>query len=745
MATKISTGARKLPWNGKVQQPVTLPGTGQTETPVAQPYYMNGRSLGDTAIKPVQQPVGSTQGAFAAQPQATANPTAYQKYLDDYTKGLSVSTPVEQAKWQSMSQNAAAGGTDWAKALEEFSTAGNWNNYTDANGMPVGYLKNESGRAVGNYLPVMNGKVAYDGLPGNPEDYRLTDAGGDQWGLDADWNLMKTGTAAQAAAEKAAAQASQRNDGGLHGTFRGSDGKIYDYDTASDADLARFGFARNQITGLVGVMPSPADAMNAAAQAAAGRTAKSYGYDADGSYTPDVGRDVGNGGSSGYGSTGYGSSAYDYGGSPSGQTAYQRALAEYDYGTAPEWEGTEYERLRDEALKKASSGEWNYNPSTDPVWQAYQKQYRREGQRAAEDTLGRAAAMTGGVPSSYAVTAAAQAGNNYAAALSDKLPELYQDSYNRYLQEYQRQLGLADAYAGAGKTEYNRYLDRRDQWNTDRNFRYNLNRDAVSDERYDREWAQKLREYADEQNWKQKDWEQYLREHGDQLSEQERQWAYQQYRDSVSDARYEDETAWNRGKYEDETAYQRQMDEWEREYGLGRDAVEDSRYESKWQEQLRQQEIEEAWDRVQYRGYVDERDAAILGLPVGAYAGGGSSGGYSGGGSSGSRSSDAVTAEPAETPAAEETAQRNPDSGMGSRFVNGVRHENGTRMTAGFRKWWPIIRDAFDQGAAEREITDAVDVLIRDDVIADYEKLVILNKLGMDTSNLGLNTGWRSR
>ena len=523
MATKNGTGVRKLPWTGEKAKPVTLPGTGQTEQPVTLPYYTNGK--GDSAVKPVQQP---TQGAFAAQP----NQTAYQKYLADYTKGLSVSTPEEQAKWQGMAQNAAAGGTEWARALDEFSTAGNWNNYTDAGGMPTGYLKNESGHPVGNYLPVMNGKIAYEGLPGNPEDYRLTDAGGNQWGLDAEWNLQRAGTAAQAAAAAAAREGTARNDGGLHGTFRGSDGKLYDYDTASAEDLARFGLGRNQITGLVGIIHSPAD------------TAAARGYgNRNGSGAWSGGTSSGVYGSFRGGAGGASYGGYDYGSGNGGQTAYQRALEAYDYGTAPEWEGTEYERLRDEALRKASAGEWNYNPSTDPVWQAYQKQYRREGNRATEDTLGRAAAMTGGMPSSYAVTAAAQAGNNYAAALSDKLPELYQDSYNRWFNEYQRQLGLADAYAGTGQTEYNRYRDRLGQWNTDRNFQYNLNRDAVEDERYDREWAQKLREYADAQSWKQKDWEQYLREYGDKLSEQERQWAYQMARDAVGDARYEDETA----------------------------------------------------------------------------------------------------------------------------------------------------------------------------------------------------------
>lgn len=295
--------------------------------------------------------------------------------------------------------------------------------------------------------------------------------------------------------------------------------------------------------------------------------------------------------------------APEYAGDPY-QAQRDAALAAY----GEKWQGSEYQPLRDEYLRRAASMEWNYDPNTDPVWQALQKQYRREGQRATEDTLGRYAAMTGGMPSAAAVSAAQQAGNYYAAQLSDRLPQVYQDAYNRYLQEYQRQLGISDAYAGFddreyqrwlqsqgqnldladrynqyGQQDYNRFQDTLDQWNRDRSFGYGAARDnqqlgrqqtedqygrvrdsisdaryedernysrwrdSVSDARYDQEWAQKLREYADEQNWKTTEWQQYLREYGDQLSEADRKWAYQQLRDSISDARYEDETAYQRG------------------------------------------------------------------------------------------------------------------------------------------------------------------------------------------------------
>ena len=125
---------------------------------------------------------------------------------------------------------------------------------------------------------------------------------------------------------------------------------------------------------------------------------------------------------------------------PAERTVYQKHLKDYD---GP----------KDRLLDRLEREKFSYDPAADPVWQAYQKQYRREGQRASQDALGRASSMTGGVPSSYAVSAAAQAENNYAAQLSDRLPEIYQSAYSRYLREYDRLLSLADAYERRAKEE----------------------------------------------------------------------------------------------------------------------------------------------------------------------------------------------------------------------------------------------------------------------------------------------------
>lgn len=124
--------------------------------------------------------------------------------------------------------------------------------------------------------------------------------------------------------------------------------------------------------------------------------------------------------------------------------------------------------------------EFSYDASTDPLYSQYRKQYAREGQRAAQDALGTASAASGGLPSSYAVSAAAQAGNYYSAQMSDKIPELYQLAYQQYLNEYDRTLSRLSAVQGAEQSDYQKYLNDLNQYNTDRNFNYQTWTDGYS-------------------------------------------------------------------------------------------------------------------------------------------------------------------------------------------------------------------------------------------------------------------------
>lgn len=93
-------------------------------------------------------------------------------------------------------------------------------------------------------------------------------------------------------------------------------------------------------------------------------------------------------------------------------------------------------------LDKLGSSEWKYNAEQDPAMQAYRKQYLREAERGTRNAMAGAASLTGGVPSTAAVQAGQQAGNYYRAQLADKVPELMQQDFNRYMQD--REANRAD-------------------------------------------------------------------------------------------------------------------------------------------------------------------------------------------------------------------------------------------------------------------------------------------------------------
>lgn len=152
----------------------------------------------------------------------------------------------------------------------------------------------------------------------------------------------------------------------------------------------------------------------------------------------------------------------------------QKNYGSYDYGeAAPVYNNRYDDTIQDLIQGILNREDFSYDPATDPLYQNYRKQYTREGQRATADTLGAAAAASGGIPSSYATTAAAQAGNYYAAQMTDKIPELYQLAYNQYLNDYNMQLSDLGVVQGAEQSDYDKYLNELNQFNTDRAFDYN--------------------------------------------------------------------------------------------------------------------------------------------------------------------------------------------------------------------------------------------------------------------------------
>lgn len=178
-----------------------------------------------------------------------------------------------------------------------------------------------------------------------------------------------------------------------------------------------------------------------------------------------------------------------------------------------------YQKQTDRVLDSyLNRGPFEYDLGSDPNWQQYQKTYLREGQRAREDTLGNYAAATGGQSSTAAVNAASQAQDYYNAQMADKIPELYKLAYDIWLNEGQQYAGQLDTLRGLGSDALN-------AWNANLGL-LNNQFDAyksLSDTGFDRAYTK---------------------------------WGsdYQVGRDSISDTRYEDETAYNRAQSEQQQA-----------------------------------------------------------------------------------------------------------------------------------------------------------------------------------------------
>lgn len=180
---------------------------------------------------------------------------------------------------------------------------------------------------------------------------------------------------------------------------------------------------------------------------------------------------------------------FSYGSAPTYTSSYagtiqdlfnqQLTRGDYSYGGAKPTYTNRYDPTIQDLLNQIVNREdFSYNAETDPLYSQYRKQYTREGQRATADALGTAAAASGGIASSYAATAAGQAGDYYASKMTDKIPELYQLAYNQYMNDHSMKLSDLGAVQGAEQSDYQKYLNELSQYNTDRSFDYGVWSDA---------------------------------------------------------------------------------------------------------------------------------------------------------------------------------------------------------------------------------------------------------------------------
>ena len=174
-------------------------------------------------------------------------------------------------------------------------------------------------------------------------------------------------------------------------------------------------------------------------------------------------------------------------------------------------------QLNDTLNKILNREKFSYDLNGDALYQQYKDQYTTQGKLAMMDTMGQAAALTGGYGNSYAQNVGQQAYQGYLQQLNDVVPELYGLALDQYNAEGDRMVQQFGMLGDMADTEYGRYQDDLAQywqnlsfskeqaddaynrgfaeWQTNYENQYQAGRDQVADQQWQAEFDEAKRQY----------------------------------------------------------------------------------------------------------------------------------------------------------------------------------------------------------------------------------------------------------
>ena len=188
-----------------------------------------------------------------------------------------------------------------------------------------------------------------------------------------------------------------------------------------------------------------------------------------------------------------------------------------DEWTEEEWSAEDnawYQQARQSAEALLDRPAFSYDPEADPLYRAAREQYTRQGRRAMEDSMGQAAALSGGYASSYAQLRGDQAYDERLSRLAELLPDYYEKARSAYDKETGRLRDALGAALGLYDKDYQLWLDRQSA----------RERQAAAEAKQE-QWEQEFIE--DHSRWETEFNEDHSRWSEEQLREAER-WAAQQ-------------------------------------------------------------------------------------------------------------------------------------------------------------------------------------------------------------------------
>jgi hypothetical protein len=149
---------------------------------------------------------------------------------------------------------------------------------------------------------------------------------------------------------------------------------------------------------------------------------------------------------------------------------------------------------------------FSYDVNGDAMWNQYKDRYTTLGRQAMQDTMGQAAALTGGYGNSNAQIAGQQVYQGYMQGLTDKIPELAQLALDRYNQQGQQLYDQYNLLNTQEQNAYNQWLQNYNLWNDERNYLtgrydtergydYGVHRDTVSDDQWKAQFDEDIRRF----------------------------------------------------------------------------------------------------------------------------------------------------------------------------------------------------------------------------------------------------------
>ena len=149
---------------------------------------------------------------------------------------------------------------------------------------------------------------------------------------------------------------------------------------------------------------------------------------------------------------------------------------------------------------------FRYDPARDGLYLTAREQAVRQGRRAMEDTMGQAAALTGGYGSTYSQAAGQQVYDDYLLRLNEQVPELARLARQNYDADTEALYRQYEAARAADESDYARARDAVTDWRSDLqlyNDLYSGQRDrekdayddAVQQARWQADYDEKVREF----------------------------------------------------------------------------------------------------------------------------------------------------------------------------------------------------------------------------------------------------------